>query len=98
MSVWRGLDRIWEWRRNRIPGLKQEEREPEHTLSRQEQEASLGLDGRWEKGRGGTKGKWWTFLVSGFTQAWDDVKSVRTQVLGHSPSPPLQPLPEDMAG
>lgn len=30
-----------------------------------------------------TKG---TFLVSGFTQAWDDVKSARTQVWGHSPS------------
>lgn len=42
------MDRIWEWRGNRIPGIKQEERKPEHTLSRQEQEASLGLDGRWE--------------------------------------------------
>lgn len=31
---------------NRIPGIKQVERKPEHTLSRQEQEASLGLDGR----------------------------------------------------
>lgn len=41
------------------------------------------MHNEYRKRESGTKG---TFLVSGFTQAWDDVKSVRTQVWGHSPS------------
>lgn len=55
--MWRGLGKHEVGTGNgegQSPGDKagkdsyREEREPEQTLSRQEQEASLGLDGRWE--------------------------------------------------